>query len=446
MLLQTQLNCGVMARFLIFLCLVRFAAAKCVPENCGDFEVSYPFWINNPDCGLSYPNFQITCRKNKHTGILAPFLKGFVGNDNKFLHRHYYRITEIDYKGHLIMDSSSIKAVSCDPRSIAKQYFGLSTDSPFTLSNSNRLVVLGCGTFGTYSYVETGWDWVLDENLGDARCVSVCKPRTDQPYCPNGCCELILPDNWPWINFTAGVSPHHNNKKCAVSIIMDPSTFRGEGRKASYGLRLNWGIGLQNCSAAKATADYSCSIHAECNDSPSGYGHICKCLPGYEGNGYFNGTDCTDINECRNKWTSWCVAAEEGGICHNLAGSYNCSCTKGYVGDGFRNGTGCMSTNVNRLVFPVIIRSVSSFLVVCLAASLLVWWLKKRHLKLVEAKYYQQLQQHIASAVGRESLRIFSAKELARASNNYSKEMVLGSGGFGTVFKGNTSDGIFVAI
>lgn len=90
--------------------------------------------------------------------------------------------------------------------------------------------------------------------------------------------------------------------------------------------------------------------------------------------------------------------------------------------------------------------SVSSFLVVCLAASLLVWCLKKRHLKLVEAKYYQLLQQHIVSTVGRESLRIFSAKEMARASNNYSSEMVLGTGGFGTVFKGILLDGTVVAI
>ncbi|GLJ24242.1 hypothetical protein SUGI_0462260 [Cryptomeria japonica] len=127
-------------------------------------------------------------------------------------------------------------------------------------------------------------------------------------------------------------------------------------------------------------------------------------------------------------------------------GSYRCSCAKGYEGDGFRNGTRCMYTSSNRAVFPAIIGSISSFVVVCLAASIVVWWLKKRHLKLVEAKYFQQLQQHITSRVGRESLRMFSAKELARASNNYSKEMVLGSGGFGTVFKGVLWDGTLVAI
>ncbi|GLJ24240.1 hypothetical protein SUGI_0462190 [Cryptomeria japonica] len=197
---------------------------------------------------------------------------------------------------------------------------------------------------------------------------------------------------------------------------------------------------------AKATINYSCSINAECIDSPSGKGHVCKCFPGYKGNGYFKGTDCTDIDECSLKGSNMCVGADGGGICLNSVGSYNCSCANGYEGDGFRNGTGCMSTSSNRALFPAIIGSVSSFVVVCLAASLAVWWLKKRHLKLVEAKYFQRLQHYIASRVGRESLKMFSAKESARASNNYSKEMVLGSGGFGTVYKGILLDGTLVAI
>lgn len=87
-------------------------------------------------------------------------------------------------------------------------------------------------------------------------------------------------------------------------------------------------------------------------------------------------------------------------------------------------------------------------MVVCLAATLVVWWLKKRNLKLLEAKYLEQsqLQQQITCRVGRESLRMFSAKELERASDNYSNDMVLGSGGFGTVFKAVLLDGTLVAI
>ncbi|GLJ24430.1 hypothetical protein SUGI_0466500 [Cryptomeria japonica] len=413
-------------------------------------NVSYPFWINSSKCGYPENDFQITCKEDEDTGMLTPFFRAAVLNSSDgFLYSHYFKIMKIDYEGHLIINSSSLRANSCDTQTTKRNLFWPYWS--FTLSKSNRLVVVGCETVGTYSYGD----------MGEARCVSICASQSDQPYCRHGCCEINVPDNWSFINFTGGGGvfnlTDYNESVCGFSTIMDPSTFTivdnktnlfwGKGRKAYYGLRLNWGIGSQSCSTVKPTANYSCSIKAECIESPSGDGHVCRCLPGYQGNGYYNGTDCTDINECTSYTNrSMCIETEKGGICHNLAGSYNCSCAKGYVGDGFRNGTRCMRTHSNRVVFPAIIGSVSSFGAVCLAACLLVWWLRKRHLKLVEAKYYQLLQKHIASTVGRESLTIFPAKEMARSSNNYSSEMVLGTGGFGTVFKGTLLDGTLVAI
>ncbi|KAH9289305.1 hypothetical protein KI387_033422, partial [Taxus chinensis] len=146
------------------------------------------------------------------------------------------------------------------------------------------------------------------------------------------------------------------------------------------------------------------------------------------------------VDECRSTELNLCAEPSKGGVCHNFPGSYNCSCAKGYRGDGFQNGTGCQARTSNQGVVPAIAGSVSSFVVVSVAASVLIWWLKKRHLKLVEAKYFQQLQQFITSRVGRETLRLYSAKELERACKNYSNDMKLGSGGFGTVYRGSLSD------
>ncbi|XP_059076338.1 wall-associated receptor kinase-like 9 [Cryptomeria japonica] len=104
----------------------------------------------------------------------------------------------------------------------------------------------------------------------------------------------------------------------------------------------------------------------------------------------------SDIDKCRpSNDTSGgslneCVEPSNGGVCHNLAGS------------------------------------VSSFVAINLVVSVWVRRLKKRNLKLVEAKYFQQLQQYIASTVGRESVTMFSDEELEKASDNYSNEMVLG--------------------
>ncbi|GLJ24113.1 hypothetical protein SUGI_0459930 [Cryptomeria japonica] len=449
MSLRTEMHCGVVVRFGVCLCLVSFtAAANCHPEKCGSMSVSYPFYINNSDCG--YPGFQITCSKSNSTGKLTTFFTGYLGNfTQKRLPAKDYKIMEIDYKGHLVINSTSIKTYSCDAKRGASNFFQPPNGGPFTISMLNKFVVIGCNSFGTYEFGE----W------GEAKCVSTCDSQTNPPYCRYGCCEITLPDNWEWLNFTGGgLFDFDDNYKCGFSTILDPSTFTvvdnktnlfwDEGMKAYYGLRLNWGIGLQNCSMARNTANYSCSSKAECLDSPSGMGHVCKCYPGYEGNGYTNGTDCKDINECSRKELNMCVGAEEGGLCHNFAGSYNCSCAKGYKGDGFHNGTRCVSKSSNYLKLAIV-GSTSSFVGVSVVSCGLFWWLSMRRLKHARENNFRQnggiqLQERIASMGGKESLRMFSERELEIASNNFSTE--LGKGGFATVYKGVLVDGMLVAI
>ncbi|GLJ24245.1 hypothetical protein SUGI_0462300 [Cryptomeria japonica] len=211
-------------------------------------------------------------------------------------------ILEIDYTGSLVINSFNIYAESCEANSSGASYYDLPSDGPFTISNSSRFLVVGCNAFGTYSF----------GGLGELGCVSKCDSQNDRPYCRYGCSEINLSNNRQSINFTGGglfplldSATNKSYNECGFSTIFDPSTFKildnksniffGKGRQVSYGLRLNWAIGLENCSMAKETTNYSCSSKAECIDFPSRKGYVCRCLPGYEGNGYFNGTDCTDI-------------------------------------------------------------------------------------------------------------------------------------------------------
>ncbi|KAH9307590.1 hypothetical protein KI387_035501, partial [Taxus chinensis] len=176
---------------------------------------------------------------------------------------------------------------------------------------------------------------------------------------------------------------------------------------------------------------------AECKNQTTG--HVCKCFPGYEGNGYSNGTGCTNVDECSDRNLNECVGLSEGGMCIYLPGSYNCSCTEGYTGDGFQNATRCQRLSSDKSVLYAITGSVSSLIGVSLGACGLFWWLRRRRLKQERDNNFQlnggiQLQQHIAAMGGRKTLRIFSEKELEIASNNYSSE--LGRGGFATIYKG----------
>ncbi|XP_043553578.1 uncharacterized protein nid2a isoform X3 [Chiloscyllium plagiosum] len=64
--------------------------------------------------------------------------------------------------------------------------------------------------------------------------------------------------------------------------------------------------------------------------------HICKCTPGYEGDGKV----CSDIDECADISTHECG---EHTVCVNVAGSYGCDCQHGYK--ILENGNTCVSVD-----------------------------------------------------------------------------------------------------
>ncbi|MCG8424826.1 MAG: hypothetical protein MJE77_43615 [Proteobacteria bacterium] len=62
----------------------------------------------------------------------------------------------------------------------------------------------------------------------------------------------------------------------------------------------------------------------QCRDQGKGY--VCDCQSGYE----FDGTTCTDIDECAGNEHDCDINA----TCRNIEGAFECACTGGYVGDG----------------------------------------------------------------------------------------------------------------
>ncbi|KAI5721802.1 hypothetical protein M8J77_025859 [Diaphorina citri] len=68
-----------------------------------------------------------------------------------------------------------------------------------------------------------------------------------------------------------------------------------------------------------------CVANAECCNLPAHF--LCKCRPGYEGDGE---VQCTDINECAHP-----NACGVNALCQNYPGNYTCSCQPGYTGNPF---------------------------------------------------------------------------------------------------------------
>lgn len=87
-----------------------------------------------------------------------------------------------------------------------------------------------------------------------------------------------------------------------------------------------------------------------------------------------------------------------------------------------------------------------------LGSSWLYWFQKRRRFIKLKEKFFRQngglmLQQRLSKKEGSaETIKIFSAEELEKATDKYAESKTIGQGGYGTVYKGTLNDGRLVAI
>ncbi|XP_042509801.1 wall-associated receptor kinase-like 20 [Macadamia integrifolia] len=104
---------------------------------------------------------------------------------------------------------------------------------------------------------------------------------------------------------------------------------------------------------------------------------------------------------------------------------------------------GCNSTNHTPLI-----AGLTTGLGAALLAAVVGLLVYKRHKRIKEARerLTKEREEILNANSGGRSSKVFTGKEMKRATDNFSKELLLGSGGYGEVFKGILKDGTIIAV
>ncbi|CAD5176267.1 unnamed protein product [Musa acuminata subsp. malaccensis] len=267
------------------------------------------------------------------------------------------------------------------------------------------------------------------------------------------------------LNFSYSLAPVSNIlleqgqlelRKTDGNIFMIPSDADKPFMFLNESAMFSWVIQYQSCEEAMQNrttyacrSDQSICLNANITNSVGIHlGYRCKCTDGYEGNPYVS-DGCEDIDECTRPEKYLCKAH-----CVNGIGNYSCICPEGTYGDPIHGL--CIADKKQVLVLGKCgILGVSTGVgVLLLGISFVVisrrW--RKRKQKETRKRYFRQnhgllLQQLISSDADiAEKTKIFSLKDLEKATNNFDDTRIVGRGGHGMVYKGILSDQRVAAI
>ncbi|KAG5390715.1 hypothetical protein IGI04_032256 [Brassica rapa subsp. trilocularis] len=405
--------------------------------NCGNINISYPFGIQE-GCYLN-EWYKITCR-NATSPFLFKMDKEVVG-----------------------ISSPNEDSVSFESLSTGSFVDGKESDSalnltgsPFFFGKENTLVAFGCNSKASLTNIEpsmVGCEQAklrylekpppyYENNQGEGEGEGSCDG--------NGCCSANL--SYKEVYQVVGVrieSFDHRNStsvKCRVAFLTDegytisePQSFFAQGYAT---ITIGWVIQTNTLSFLNSL---SCINTEEYGDLSSNTRHKtsclcenftisgthyanCRCSPGYTGNPYlFN--DCKDFDECQPDFTGRRGVCRESDTCVNVVGHYKC---------------------IRDKTVPILVGlGAGSWY---FGVWLLIKYLKKRKVTQRKKKFFKRnggllLQQQLNTREGNiEKTRIFSSRELEKATENFSESRILGQGGQGTVYKGMLVDGRTVAV
>ncbi|KAL1213653.1 Wall-associated receptor kinase-like 9 [Cardamine amara subsp. amara] len=439
------------------------------PTHCGKIEIPYPFGVGK-GCYLE-KWYEITCNSTSTSGKVVPYLsiinKEIVDISLPPKFDYLYEDRSLSDGSARIKNPITSKGCSSDGEELGS-LLNL-TGTPFYVSNINTLIAIGCNITASLTHVEpsivgckssciTNYHTPTKDYLAVVACNI--KRRYDSRYCDetsirnetscygNRCCKADMPD---MIQQIVGVRIDNPTTTggCEVAFLTDETYFLSNGSdpqrhhaKGYSTVELGWFINTTNRLFLKSLECYNITEYMSLNYSDQGMISCvcdynaslsfarCSCSRGYKGNPYRLG-GCKDINECKQKFSDGSSYCGRYHSCVNLRGSVQC---------------------VNHRPLAIGIGSSFGSLIFVGGIYLLYKMIRKQRRLNQKKKFFKRnggllLQQQLISTEGNvEKTKVFSSKELEKATENFSSDRILGQGGQGTVYKGMLLDGRIVAV
>nr|XP_043618075.1 wall-associated receptor kinase 2-like [Erigeron canadensis] len=411
------------------------------PTKCGQVTVPYPFGIGqDTGCSLDNATFYVTC----NTSYNPPRL--FLTNSSIQI----YNISDSELR---IYTGVSYRCYYPNGTEDSYDYIWSTNLNTFTFSEKNMFTVIGCDDYALITGEE-------GDNYSSG-CIGLCSGPVDtlpDGRClGEGCCQTSIRKGLQYYNITLRSFKNHVDlwsiNDCGYAFLGEVGTFKFLGAsdlayssglekrvEATVQVVVDWVIGRdQTCTNAT-----ECKENSHCYDVEGG-GYRCKCDKGYEGNPYLD-QGCQDIDECEHLQIYPCY-----GQCINTPGSYNCTtCPLGYVSFACPG----QSVIVHSKKIPIIFILLGVVLGIWILV--LAFWMskvvRKRKDKKRREKFFKRnggllLQQQTSNGEDAiERTRIFRARELEKATDQYNNNRIVGRGGQGTVYKGMLPNGKIVAV